>query len=353
MIRLGAQVDFFFADDVIRRSRGIADKIVFPWIVGFTRSLRAYDVVDSNNAGYLLSMARNGPVTVARSHGLEVMAHLERIKTVRAEGRRLSWKYPLYYGGYRLWEERTALRCADLALLLNSRDRDYVIDAMGVAPSKAHIVSNGLTDTFLNLPIDHIETEDSAPSIAVIGTYIERKGIRYMGPALNNVLRRFPEVSVSFVGAGNQADSIPGDFDSEFHSRVHVMPRFKQQELPGILRKHSIHLFPSLSEGFGLALLEAMSCGLAPIVTSIPGPTEFARDGFNAVLIPPRDSDAIETALTRLIVDSDLRKMLRLNAYRTAQEFGWRRIAQNTLSLYAEALLRRERVNAERVKTDA
>ena len=65
---------------------------------------------------------------------------------------RLSWKYPLYHGGYRLWEVARSLRCADLALMLNQHDRDFAASNLKVDPAKLRVVRNGIPETLLNLP---------------------------------------------------------------------------------------------------------------------------------------------------------------------------------------------------------
>jgi glycosyltransferase involved in cell wall biosynthesis len=81
-----------------------------------------------------------------------------------------------------------------------------------------------------------------------------------------------------------------------------------------------------------------MACGLAPITTATPGPMRIVRDGHDAIIIPPRNSQAIEQALERLINDRPDLDRLRCNAYATAQNYSWTRIARETLTFYEEAL---------------
>jgi glycosyltransferase involved in cell wall biosynthesis len=82
-----------------------------------------------------------------------------------------------------------------------------------------------------------------------------------------------------------------------------------------------------------LALPEAMACGLAPVTTATPGAMEIVRDGHDAIMIPPRDSQAIEQALERLISDRPYLERLRRNAYATAQRYSWTRIARENSCL--------------------
>jgi glycosyltransferase involved in cell wall biosynthesis len=65
------------------------------------------------------------------------------------------------------------------------------------------------------------------------------------------------------------------------------------------------------------------------------------RDGHNGILVPPRDSHAIEQALERLILDRPYLDRLRRNAYATPQNYSWERIASDNLAFYEEALFQK------------
>jgi glycosyltransferase involved in cell wall biosynthesis len=75
------------------------------------------------------------------------------------------------------------------------------------------------------------------------------------------------------------------------------------------------------------------------LFTSVtPGPMEVVRDRDNGILVPPRDSQAIEQALEQLITDRAYLEKLRRNAYATAQKYSWQRIARDNLTFYEAAL---------------
>jgi glycosyltransferase involved in cell wall biosynthesis len=98
----------------------------------------------------------------------------------------------------------------------------------------------------------------------------------------------------------------------------------------------SVFVFPSLAEGFGLPIIEAMACG-APVVTSnrssLP---EIA--GAAAELCDPSDNESIGQALAKVLRDSFLAEDLRRLGARRAAEFTWERTARETLACYREAL---------------
>jgi glycosyltransferase involved in cell wall biosynthesis len=269
--------------------------------------------------------------------------YLENLEEARRGNLHLSWKYPLYHGGFRLWEVATSIRYADLVLLLNHPDAEYVVEKLGVNSEQTRIVANGIPEEFLNLPFEPMpKGEDSAICIAQVGNYISRKGIEYGAVALNGILDRYPQVKVSFLGTGCSEAEVLADFAPAVRERVTVVPRFSHETLPILLRGHHIKLFPTLSEGFSVALVDAIACGLAPVTTTTPGPMEIVRDGHNGILVPPRDSQAIEQALERLILDRPYLEQLRRNAYATAQNYSWERIARDNLAFYEEALCQRK-----------
>lgn len=85
---------------------------------------------------------------------------------------------------------------------------------------------------------------------------------------------------------------------------------------------------PSLFQGFGLVGLEGMSCGAACVVTASGGVGEYAVDGKNALVVPPRDSAALAAALLRLVEDAPLRERLAASGLETARRFTWERTAE-------------------------
>lgn len=105
-------------------------------------------------------------------------------------------------------------------------------------------------------------------------------------------------------------------------------------DLPALHSAATLFAFPSLYEGFGLPVLEAMACS-APVVcgnrSSLP---EVAGDA--AVLVDPTDTDAISAAIRRVLEDDDLRRTLSEKSLAQAATFSWQRTAAETLAVYRE-----------------
>lgn len=311
------------------------------------------DVLDmSTGDGWIWGMfsrfqRSNRPLCVTRSHGLEHLESESILEEVRRGNQTLSWKYRIYRGGFHLWEVAKSFQCADLAFLLNRQEAEYVIQNFGLSVDQVHVFPNGMPDVFLGLPFSPTPEADASIWIAQVGTYIPRKGIQYGAPALNRILSRYPQVRVTFLGTSCRecptVDAVYDDFDNRVRDRITVIPKYDLEELPKLLAGHHIKLFPTVSEAFGKALVESMACGLAPVTTSVAGPMEIVTPDHDALVVSPRDSDTLENALERLILDRDLLHRLRKNAYSTAQGYSWKAIAAARLKTYEQTLQRKNR----------
>ena len=105
------------------------------------------------------------------------------------------------------------------------------------------------------------------------------------------------------------------------------------------LRGASVYCAPSTGgESFGVVLLEAMAAGTAVVASDIDGYRNVARDGVDAMLVAPHDSEALRAALRRLLDDTDLRAGLVVGGHKRAEEFSMSRLAQRYVALYDTAL---------------
>lgn len=106
----------------------------------------------------------------------------------------------------------------------------------------------------------------------------------------------------------------------------------KNEELAMLFRHANGFVFPSLYEGFGLPILEAMACG-CPVITSSGGAlAEVAGNG--AQVFDPRDAEGMAGAVIRLLNDPEQREQCRLSGLARAAEFSWERAARETLAVY-------------------
>jgi glycosyltransferase involved in cell wall biosynthesis len=348
--KLGHDVYYYSHDNLPPKPAGKLASVLFPYYV--TKHIRrlsktiGLDVIHASSIDawiWGLLFGRSGlsqrPLLITQSHGLEQTMHEQFLEEARNGRLKLSWKYPLYNGSIMLWEAAKSFQVADFCFMLNQHDATTVRQKIGIADEKVKVFPNGIPDEFIGMPFEAFQPKTGElPGIAFVGSYVDRKGIQYGVPALNNLMQRYPQLCVTFLGTGGMRETVLNDFSLAVRDRLTVVPSFDKAELPRLLKDSHILLFPSLSEGFPLALPEAMACGLAPIVTKIPGPTEIVVDSVSGLVVQPRNQLALEQAVETLIHDMNYLHQLRQEAYQTAQKYSWHSIAERHMEVYTKAL---------------
>jgi glycosyltransferase involved in cell wall biosynthesis len=107
----------------------------------------------------------------------------------------------------------------------------------------------------------------------------------------------------------------------------------EDEDLPALYRGARLFVFPSLYEGFGLPILEAMASGIPVITSTAASMPEVAGDA--AILVDPHDPQAIAEAMARLLAEDRLRQTLIQKGLDRARRFSWDTVAHDTLALYA------------------
>jgi glycosyltransferase involved in cell wall biosynthesis len=351
---LGHEAEIYAHDALPGALGGRGRELLFPWAVctHLVRDAERRDVVDASTGDAWVwgTLRRSGdrPLLVTRSHGLEHEAHRALREDVRRGHTTVSRRYGLYRGGLRLWEVGRSLRVADGVIFLNSKERDLAVDELGVDASRTAVIPNGLRESLLGLPLEPTPPPGEAVGVAIVATYIPLKGIAYVRDAVGSLLVRRDDVCVTFLGTGCPPEHVFADFGTDFDGRIGVVPSYARGELPNLLHGHHIKMLASVAEGFGVALLEAMACGLAPIVTSTTGAAELVQNGGDGLIVPPRDARALEAAVERLADDRELLGRVREQAQATAQKLSWPRVARQTIRFYEEQLeLKRARTGAD------
>ena len=111
--------------------------------------------------------------------------------------------------------------------------------------------------------------------------------------------------------------------------RLGYVPR---EVLPSLYSKALFLVYPSLYEGFGLPVLEAMACGCPVITSNVSSLPEVV--GEAGLMVDPHDVDALAGAMERLLDDAALRDDLRVRGLAQAQNFSWQNAARQTLDVY-------------------
>jgi glycosyltransferase involved in cell wall biosynthesis len=173
--------------------------------------------------------------------------------------------------------------------------------------------------------------------ILIVSRFFERKGVQYFLRALDGLSIPF---KVDIVGTGPYlptlkkiANIVKTSAEIEFHGWIDQ----KKPKLQELFEGASIFVMTSESENFPMVLLEAMNAGLAIITTRSTGCEEVVGDA--ALLVAPKDAEAIRAALIKLAGNPDLSDQLGKDAYsRVAQNFDWPVVAEQYVQVYRRAV---------------
>lgn len=320
----------------------------FPWRVAqhLARASSLFDVVDATTGDAWVWASRGRPgndraALVTRAHGLEHVMSEDLRRRARAGQMTLSRKYPLYHGGYRLWEVRRSLLASDAQIFLNEPDREYAVQRLGVKVSASVVLPNGVAEPLLHLPLVQRPGGYGPIALAFVGSWIPRKGIDAVIEMASLLHSRDVPFTLRLLGTGAETAAVLGAFAPEVRGRLSVTPRFAPDALPLMLDGAEVLVHPSWTEGFSLALVEGMACGLAPVATRSGGSATVVRNGETGLSLAGESGAELAEAVALLAGDRELLARLRAAAQRQVQALRWDVVAARTMSVYRDAVARR------------
>jgi len=177
------------------------------------------------------------------------------------------------------------------------------------------------------------------PYLLYVGTLEPRKNLVRLIRAWHTLWRRgiIPHQLVLVGGRGWQDAEIYATIAQlNCGNALRLAGYVPTADLPALYSAADAFAFPSLSEGFGLPVIEAMACGTPVLISTAPALRELA--GAAALAIDPRDERALTDTLELLLTDAALRADLRTRGLLRAAAFSWDRAARSTLEVYQEAI---------------
>ena len=183
--------------------------------------------------------------------------------------------------------------------------------------------------------------EDFDPYVLGLGRLVPQKGFDLLIDAF--AAEEFAEFNLVLAGDGFERDRLQARaLELGIDSRVRFVGAVARPRIARLVRGARVFALPSRGEPFGIALLEAMAAGVPAVATAAGGIPEFARDGVNALLVPPGDAKALATAIARLAFEPELRDRLIARGRATAQAHAWARIAARYEDIYRRVPSRRD-----------
>jgi glycosyltransferase involved in cell wall biosynthesis len=201
---------------------------------------------------------------------------------------------------------------ADKILTGSSFAKRTLVEA-GSSPDRVAVIPFGVDTELFRPPADRVPQFEQY-RVLFVGRIGQAKGISYLLQAYRNLSG--PGTRLTLVGNFVGPPKVFAPYRSGIHHIAHV-PR---PLLPGIYADADVLVFPTLFEGMGMVVLEAMACGL-PVIVTPRGPDQVVRDGKDGFIVPIRDTDALTQRMEQLRSDPDLRLSMGLEARHRALRF--------------------------------
>jgi glycosyltransferase involved in cell wall biosynthesis len=279
----------------------------------------------------LWSPANSGPVTMRRQvvtlHDIATIDHPE-------------WFNAKFAGWYRWMIPRLVRRV--LRVITGSEfTKRRLVEISGVDESRIVVIPDGVDRRFYPRPeheTEMVRKELGIPSsryVFSLGTLEPRKNIPRQLQAWAQSVAHLPQDLWLVVAGATGKGHVFGTLNLDnLPPRVHLMGFVPDEKLPALYSGAIAQLCPSLYEGFGLPALEAMAAGTVPIASNCSSLPEVV--GNTGILVDPNDTDAIATAIVRIVNDLPMREQLRHRAIARSKAFGWDRTAELTWRVLAE-----------------
>jgi len=251
------------------------------------------------------------------------------------------------------WIERRLSGWTDRIIACSNKVREHLVEKVGISPLKVVVVPNGV-DTEVFFPIkkrsslyarvegvrEELGIEAGDTVIGTVGHMSRQKGHEVLIAAIPKILLTYPKAKFVFVGKGKLRRELREQARDLGVARV---VRFAgiREDVPMVLNCFDVFVLPSLWEGFGTAIIEAMACGLPVVASRVGGVPEIIEDGVDGLLVRRGRPRPLAEAIVRVLDNPNLRRDMIYRGLRKAVgQFDVTRMAQTMAKIYLQIVSR-------------
>ena len=233
-------------------------------------------------------------------------------------------------------------------IAISAAVREHLMDDLGVGASRISLIYSGVDpDRFSrNYSFNEIAAIkkatglDDGPVIGNIGRLSSVKGQKFLVAAMRDVIAKRPDAQCFILGNGGEREALKALAESlDIEDAVKFVDSCA--DTYKYLSIMDVFVFPSIKEGLGMALLEALAAGKASVASRIGGIEDIITDGVNGILVEVADPFGIAKAILRLLDDEELRRKMGEEGRVTVRSgFTLDSMAEKVLGLYEEVVKR-------------
>jgi glycosyltransferase involved in cell wall biosynthesis len=226
------------------------------------------------------------------------------------------------------------LRRADGLIAVSECTKNDAVRVLGVAPEKITVIHSGIADAFFECPPEAVDAARRhyklhRPFVLFVGTIEPRKNLELLLDAFEALpvgLREHHELVVAGP-IGWASDRVVARLRD-----VRYLGYIPESHLAAVTAAARVFAYPSLYEGFGFPVVQAMAAGVPVITSNVSSLPEVAGDA--ALLVDPRSQSELRSALSRVLTSAALRASLIVSGRERAKAFGWPECAAKSLKFF-------------------
>ena len=347
LAKLGHQVDCWFFDDILSSPRWPARFRDLEFAAAVSSRIRRqpqqYDVVNLHAPwGCVYGLSRKWfpspqlpPYVFTMQGSEERFARAMKLEHQKGRTANFALKNRVWHRAYHQSMYDLSIFTANFGAVANREG--WILSELkyGHPPGRIWYVPNGVNENFF-LPRQFADAP--ANRLLYVGTWLDRKGIRYLADAFAALAARLPEVQLTIAGCIIPEEQVRAYFPAELRNRISVLPFLARDTMPALYASHDIFVFPSLVEGMPLTLLEAMAGAMPVVTTNTCGMSDLIENEANGLLVPAADAAALGSAVDRLGNSPELRRTLGLRAQDSARRYTWDLIARQLEQVFQLAV---------------
>jgi glycosyltransferase involved in cell wall biosynthesis len=223
---------------------------------------------------------------------------------------------------------------------VSRQTKEDLIQFFGINENKIEIIYQGCNEAFQNQQSieqkQELKRKWDLPDqyILYVGTVEERKNLMSIVKALHLM-----DISVPLVVVGRHtgyAQLVKAYVEKNSMKQIHFLKEIPVTDLPGIYQMATVFIYPSLFEGFGIPILEALYSGV-PVITSLGGCFREVG-GESTIYIDPLNIEELGESVLKLLNNSALRESIKISGYQHAQKFSSEESVSQLMNLYNRML---------------
>jgi glycosyltransferase involved in cell wall biosynthesis len=222
-------------------------------------------------------------------------------------------------------QARRAAANSDCIIEVSRFTASQVEALLGVESSRIHVIPHGVR-------IFRLEADEREDLVLFVGAIQRRKNVGGLVRAFEQMPQGWRLILAGSADGYGAAEELRAVADSPRRASIDVLGYVSRGALENLYSRARIFAFPSLDEGFGIPVLEAMAHGIPVVTSNASALPEAAGDA--ALLVDPRDIDALAAALKRLAADPDLRDDLIRRGLARVRQLTWESAVEQTWSVY-------------------